>query len=536
VSASASLAGASQLTRLALRRDRIMLPIWIYALTAIAVSGGYGLKLVYKTAQSRASIAGSIRSTPALEFLYGQLHGETLGAIMAWRYLAYAALGAALMSIFLVIRHTRADEEAGRLELIGSAVVGRHAPLAVAVAVATTANLILAVLSTLVLILTGLPAPGALAFGLAEAGCGIAFAGIAAAAAQVSGTARGARGIAIAVLATAFLLRGVGDSGGSHSLGWLTWLSQIGWAELVRPFAAERWWVLAVPVLAAVAGLGVAFALAARRDQGAGLVQPRPGPPTAGRLLSGTVGLSWRLQRSAVAGWAAGFLVGGLAIGVVTKSIGKLVGSSAGVTKALDEIGGQAALTNAYLAACMSLIGLVAAGYAVAAVARLRSDEEAGRAEPVLATPVGRVRWGGSHLLIVAIGTAVMLVAGGFGVGLAFGIATSDVSTEVPRLIGAGLAQLPAALAVAAIGVTFVGLLPEWSAAAGWTALGVCGFVGVFGPALKLPQAVLDISPFTHVPKLPGGVFTGVPLVWLSAIAIALAGVGLVGLRRRDIG
>jgi ABC-2 type transport system permease protein len=531
-----SLAGAGELTRLALRRDRIMLPVWIYALTAIAASGGYGLKIVYKTAASRASLAASVHSTPALAFLYGQLHGDSLGALIAWRYLAYAALGAALMSIFLVIRHTRADEETGRLELVGSTVVGRHAALAVAVLVASAANLILFVLSALVLTLSGLPVTGAIAFGLAQAGCGLAFAAVAAMAAQVSGTARGARGIAIAVLGLSFLLRGVGDSGNSHGLSWLTWLSPIGWAELLRPFAAERWWILVLPVVAVLAGIGTAFVLAARRDQGAGLMQPRPGPATAGRLLSGPAGLSWRLQRAAVAGWAAGFLVGGMAIGVVTKSIGKLVGTSAGVAKAIDKIGGQAALTNAYLAACMSLIGLVAAAYAVSAVARLRSDEVADRAEPLLATPVSRLRWGGSHLLIVTLGTVIVLVAGGLGVGLAFGIASSDVSTQVPRLIGAALAQLPAALAVAAVGAAFAGLLPKWSASAGWTALAVCGFIGVFGPALNLSQAVLDVSPFTHVPKLPGGTVSIVPLAWLSAVAIVLAAVGLVGLRRRDIG
>ena len=292
--------------------------------------------------------------------------------------------------------------------------------------------------------------------------------------------------MAIAVLGLSFLLRGVGDSGGSHGLTWLTWLSPIGWAELVRPFAAERWWVLGLPVLAAVAGLVAAFALAARRDQDAGLMQPRPGSARAGRLLSGPAGLSWRLQRGSVAGWTAGFLAGGLAIGVVTTSIGKLIGTSAAVTKAIDRIGGQAALTNAYLAACMSLIGLVAAAYAVSAVARLRSDEVAGRAEPLLAAAVSRWRWGGSNLVIVTVGTVVVLVAGGLGVGLAFGIAGSDVSTQVPRLIGAALAQLPAALAVAAIGATFAGLVPKWSGPVGWAALAVCGFIGVFGPGAEL--------------------------------------------------
>jgi ABC-2 type transport system permease protein len=440
------------------------------------------------------------------------------------------------MSIFIVIRHTRADEETGRLELVGSTAVGRRAPLAVAITVASAANLILFVLTAAVLVFTRLPLTGAIAFGLAEAGAGIAFAAIAAVAAQVSGTARGARGIAIAVLGLIFLFRAVGDSGGSHSLTWLSWLSPIGWAELVRPFGGERSWVLALPVLAAVAGTAAAFGLAARRDQGAGLMQPGPGPAAAGRLLSGPAELSWRLQRSAVAGWAAGFLVGGLAIGVVTTSIGKLVGSSAAVTKVIDKIGGQAALSNAYLAACMSLLGLVAAAFAISAVARLRSDEEAGRAEPLLSVPVSRVRWGGSHLLIVATGTAVVLVAGGLGVGLAYGIASSDVSAQVPRLIGAALVQLPAALVVAAIAAAFVGLLPKWSGSAGWAALAVCVVLVLFGPALNLSQAVLDISPFTHVPKLPGGTVSIAPLVWLSAIALLMAAVALIGLRRRDIG
>jgi polyether ionophore transport system permease protein len=530
------LAGAGELTKLALRRDRIMLPVWIYALTAISFSGGYALKLVYKTAAQRAALAASVRSTPALEFLYGQMHSDSLGALIAWRYLVYAALAAGLMSVFLVVRHTRADEETGRLELVGSTAVGRHAPLAVAIAVATTANLIVFVLSALVLIASGIPATGAIAFGLAEAGCGLAFAGIAAVAAQASGTARGARGIAFALLGLIFLLRGAGDSGGSHGLTWLTWLSPIGWAELVRPYAGERWWVLALPVLTLVAGTGLAFVLAARRDQGAGLLPPRPGPAKAGRLLSGPVGLSWRLQRGMLAGWTAGFLVGGLAIGVVTKSISKLVGTSAALDKAIDKIGGTSALANAYLAACMSLIGLVAAAYAVSAVARLRADEEAGRDEALLATPVSRVRWGGGHLVTVLLGTAVVLVAGGLGVGLAYGIASSDVSTQVPRLIGAGLAQLPAALAVAAVAAAFVGLVPKWSGPIGWTALAFCGFIGVFGPALNLPQAVLDVSPFTHVSKLPGGVLSVMPLVWLSLITVGLAGAGIAGLRRRDIG
>ncbi len=431
--------GTRELLQLAQRRDRMLLPIWIYVLAIIAVSGGYVVKEIYKTPADRASLASTVRHDAALAFIYGQLHGDSVGALATWRYLVYSALAAGLMSIFLVIRHTRADEEAGLLELIGSTVVGRHAALTAALLLALLANVVALVLTFAIFALFGLPVAGALAYGLSEAACGLAFAAVAAIAAQVSGTARGARGIAITLLGVAFLLRGVGDSAGSHGLTWLTWVSPIGWAEEVRAFGGDRWWVLAVPLAAATAGTAAAFALAGRRDAGAGLVRPRPGSATASRLLSGSFGLVWRLERASLAGWSAGFLVAGLAIGVVGNGIGKLIGSSGGaVDKALLRIGGQSALTNAYLAACMALLGLVAAAYATGVVLRLRTTETDGLGEPILASPVSRYRWSGSSLLMTLVGTAAVLVVGGIGMGLGFGLATSGVGTWVSRLIGAG--------------------------------------------------------------------------------------------------
>jgi ABC-2 type transport system permease protein len=532
-----SLTGARELLRLAQRRDRMLLPVWIYVLAIIAVSGAYVVNKIYKTPADRASLASTVRHDAALWFIYGQLHGDSVGALAAWRYLVYSALAAGLMSVFLVIRHTRADEEAGRLELVGSTVVGRHAALTAAVLLALLANLAALVLTFVIFAAFGLPVAGALAYGLSQASGGLVFAAIAAVAAQVSGTARGARGIAITLLGVAFLLRGVGDSGASHGLTWLTWLSPIGWAEEVRPFTGDRWWVLALPFAATAALTAGAFALAGRRDAGAGLVRPRPGSATAGQLLSGLVGLVWRLERASLAGWSAGFLVAGLAIGVVGNGIGKLLGSGGGaIDKALLRIGGQSALTNAYLAACMALLGLVAAAYATGVVLRLRAAETDGLGEPILASPVSRYRWSGSSLLMTVAGTAVVLVVGGIGMGLGLGLATSDVGTWVSRLILAGLVQLPAALCLAGFACLAVGLVPQWSIGLGWAAVGICGLISLFGPAVQLSQQVLDIFPFTHVPKLPGGAVSATPIVWLCAAALAMAVVGVAGLRRRDVG
>lgn len=528
------MTGASQLYRLAVRRDRIMLPAWIYVLTAIAASGAYALRGLYPTAASRSGLAVSVGSNPALSFLYGQLHGTSMGAVMTWRYGTFGAVGAGLMTIFLVIRHTRGDEEAGRLELVDSAAVSRRAALAAGLVIAAVASVAVSVLTFAALLLLGLPALGSLAFAAGTGQAGLVFGAVAAVAAQVSGTARGARGIAFGVLGASYLLRAIGDSSGG--LGWLSWLSPVGWPGEMRAYGGDRWWVLLLPLATVIVVAGAAFALSDRRDVGSGLLPPRPGSPRAGALLRGPLGLAWRLQRGTLAGWAFGFLVVCGASGAAAKGIGGLLDTSRQLRQVFEKLGGQAGITNAYLAAVMSLAGLAAGAYATSAVLRLRSEETELRADPLIAAPVGRIRWAAGHLAVTVAGTAVVLAAGGLGAGLAYGLRIADVSGQVPAMIGAGLAQLPAALAVAAIAVLLTGLIPRWSVAGGWVAAGIAALIALFGPALSLSQWVLDISPFSQVPRLPGSAVTATPLIWMAAVAVVLAVAGLAGLRRRDLG
>jgi ABC-2 type transport system permease protein len=540
-----ALTRMGSLARFAVRRDRIALPAGVYVIVALVASTAYTFKKLYPTAASRASLAVTGEANPALRFLYGRLDGDSLGALTAWRYGVWAAIFGSLLTTFVVIRHTRSDEEAGRGELVGSAAVGRQAPLAAALLLAGTANVVIAGLSCVFLPISGLPAGGSVALGLAIGGCGLAFTGISAVAAQVVSGARPARGIALGVLAAAFMLRGAGDAAGAGGgLSWLTWTSPLGWVELTRPFGAVRWWVLALPVAVFLAGAGLAFGLAARRDVGAGFIAGRPGRPHASALLRDPFGLAWRLQWGSLAGYAAGYVVIFAASGAAAKGIGQLLGTSGKLEHMFTRLGGQTEIVNAYLASLMLLAGLVGAGYATASILRLRVEEAEDRAEMVLATAVGRIRWAMSHIVVAVAGAAVLLAVAGVATALGYAIATGapgasagvPVGPEVARLVGAGLAELPAVLAVAMVAALVFGLRSAWAVPVAWTAVGVVVLLALFGQVLRLPLGLMDLSPFTHTPRLPGATVHAAPLVWLCVVALAFCLAGLATLRRRDIG
>jgi ABC-2 type transport system permease protein len=524
------MTGWAALLRLALRRDRIMLPAWIYGIVLTVASTASSYDRLYPTEADRAQVAASA-STGALRAITGPAFDlTTVGGLTAWRIAGLASVLAGLMSLLLVVRHTRAEEEAGRTELVGAAAVGRYAVPVAGFLVAVVANVSIAVLSAAGLIVVGLPVAGSVALSLAIGSAGLVFAAIALVTAQVASVARAASGTAGALLGLAYLLRAVGDSGAP----WLSWLSPIGWAQQVRAFSGERWWVFALPVLLTAGLVGVAAVLLPRRDLGAGLRAQRPGPPAADPRLAGPIALAWRLQRGTLLGWTAGFLVVGAAVGSVAYDVGDLLGDGAQAKELIDRLGGGADVVSTYLSLIVGLLGLVAAAYAVQAVLRARTEETAQRAEPVLAGATSRLRWGGGHVLVAALGSAWLLLVAGAALGLLHALRTGDAG-QFGRLVGATTAQVPAAWVLGALAAALVGAVPRLVAAA-WGVLAGCLLLGQVGQLLSLPDWVLDLSPFQHSGDAPLHAPTVLPLLVLVAVAVALAAVGAAGLRRRDVG
>jgi ABC-2 type transport system permease protein len=525
--------GTGALVRLALRRDRVMLPVWLAVFALMAGSSASATVGLYPSEESRIAAAETFNGSQALVALYGRVYDPTsLGALSMIKLGGLGAIFVSLLAIIVVVRHTRAEEETGRLELVGATVVGRQAPLTAALLVALGMNLALGVLTSLALVGSGLPADGSLAFGLAWAGVGICFAAIAAVAAQLTTGARAATGLATAALGVVYVLRAIGDTAAPGGPRWVTWLSPIGWGQQFRPYAGNRWWVLLLTVGFAAAASALAYALVARRDMGAGLLPDRLGPASAAPGLRSSLALAWRLQRGVLLGWLAGFALLGLVFGNIATSISGFFASPQ-ARELFLRLGGEKALTDAYLATALGIIGVVTSAYGVQAAMRLRAEESSLRVEPVLATGTTRARWVLSHTVIALFGTALLLLVAGLAAGLSYGAREGDLG-QAGRVLGAALVQVPAAWVLTGIVVAAFGLAPRL-ALAGWVALVVFVLLGEVGPLLRLDQWVMDVSPFAHVPRLPGAALQVTPLVAMTAVTVALVAAGLFGFRRRDV-
>ena len=521
--------GTLGMLRLYLRRDRVVLPLWVFLLS-VPVGTVYvgSIEKVYPDQAARAGFAASIMASPAQRALYGQIYNDSLGATGIWKAGMFHLL-IAVAVILTVIRHTRADEETGRAELIDSTAVGRYASLTAALLLSFGASVSTGAIGAAGLLSTSVPPDGSLAFGAALAGSGLVFTAVAAVAAQLSPSARFARGAAFAALATAFTLRAVGDAGS----GTLSWLSPLGWSLQVRPYAGDRWWVLLLHLATTALLTALAYRLLSGRDVGAGLIAERPGPATASPLLRGAFGLAWRLDRGALLLWTVGLCLYGLLIGSVVHGIGDELGDGT-AQDIVQRMGGTSVLEQAFVAVAFCMLGMMAAALAISLALRPHQEEVGQRAETVLGGAVGRGRWLAGHLAIALLSSTVAMLIAGSAAGLTYGVAAHDVGGKLSMVVATAAVQLPAVWLPAAVTVALFGLAPRFSPVA-WGVL--VGFVALYliGSLSGFPQWLLDLEPFAHIPRVTGGAFTPIPLLWLLVIDAALIALGMAAFRRRDV-
>lgn len=524
------LGGTALLLVQAMLRDRWLLAGWGLVLVAVTYASAAATPTLYPRAADRVAAAQAIDASPAVVALYGPIldvHSE--GELAMTKLTVLYAVFVALLVLVVVRRHTRSEEENGCAELAGGTAVGRGAPLAAALALGATTATVLGLLAAAADVAGSLPVAGSLAFGASWTGIGLVAAGLTALACQLSASTRTCGAVASSAIGLLFLVRAVGDV----SVHWLSWLSPWGWSTRLRAWSDPRWWVLLLYAGSALVLTALAVALRARRDLGAGLVAPRPGPARGASRQRSALALALRLHRTALGGWTAGALVGGVLLGSVVPGIGSFLGGSAGRAMVV-RLGGRGALEDSLVAAELSIAAVVVTCFAVTVMTRAANDERSGRTEAVLATSTSRLRVLGATAAVALAGASWLLLV--TGSAMAVGIVLAGRSPHVlGRVLSATVVQLPAVWLVAALAVAAYSLRPTW-APAGWVLL--VGFVtlGQLGELLDLPSWVVGVSPYVHVPRLPTEALDPAPLAVLTVAAVAVGAAACLRFSVRDVG
>lgn len=526
-----SLTATGPLTRFALRRDRMLVPVWLVVLVGVVYVSAAATPGLYPTEAERVATAEGWNATPSVVALYGPLMDTgSLGELAMTKMTVLYAVFAAVMAMVLVRRHLRTEEESGRHELVGATVVGRGAPLAAALAEVVLVALLLGASCAVACVAGGLPWRGSVLFGASWTGMVVVFGAATALACQVSASSRTCAMVASALIAGAYATRLVGDT----TQTWVSWLSPFGWNTRLLAWAdTPRWWVLGLYVLLAALLALAAGLLTARRDAGAGLVAPRPGPARGASSLGSAGALVRRSSRGTFWSWTVATAALGVLFGTITPGITDLLDTPV-AQEMVTKLGGAGALEDAMVSAILGVVAVVVTCFGVAVLVHAANDEHDGRTEQVLGAGTSRTRQFLAVALVALGGTTVLVLVSGAAMALGYTLVAGDAHSFV-RVLGAGAAQAPAVWVVVALTLLASAVRSRW-AWAGWALVTVFLLLGEFGDLLELPAWVQDVSPYAHTPRVPAEAMGWPPVLVLSALAAALTGLAWFLHGRRDIG
>ncbi|WP_353892410.1 hypothetical protein PRVXH_001757 [Proteinivorax hydrogeniformans] len=523
-----------KLCRLNLRRDRIRIPLWILAITLTTLIIAPAFTELFSTEQEIQLMAETMKN-PAMSAMVGpgfDLDNYTYGGMMAHMMLLFTAIAVAIMSIMLVTRHTRADEEEGRIEMVRSLPVGRLSNLAATLLVMTLVNILLALLVGGGLSALGvetMDVAGSMLYGAVLGVTGIFFAAVTALFAQLSSNNRSAMGYSFAFLLIAYLIRAVGDGG----VDTISWFSPLGWVTQTQVYVNNYWWPLFITL--AVAGFiaAVALYLNSIRDLEAGFIAAKPGRKGASRFLQGPLGLGLRLQRTAIISWAIGMFVLGATYGSVLGDLETFIEGNEMYRQLLPEGADHLSLTEQFLTMLMAVISIIGTIPALMLILKVKGEENKNRTEHLLARAVSRNNIMGSYLAISVVSAPFMVILSALGLWLA-GSAVMEVAIPLRTIIESGMVYVPAMWVMIGLATLLIGVATQATGVT-WVYLVYTFFVVYLGELLQVPQWMVNLTPFGNVPQIPADDMNVGKLLALIVIAICLMVGGLNGYNRRDI-
>lgn len=516
-----------------LRREKIQTSVWFVILLSVILLVPFVFKDMYGSTAERMGIAVTMQN-PAMIAMCGPTYGidnYTLGAMFANEMVLFTIIAVAIMNIFFVVRHTRRDEERGRIEVIRSLPVGRLSNLTATIIIAVFINVLLALLTGFglaTLQIDSFDFGGSMLFGAMLGASGLFFATVSALFVQLCSSSKSAVGYSFATLGIMYMMRAVGDINNEA----LSLLSPLGLIMRSQVYVENHIWPVFIILLVSVAVVVLAFYLNSIRDMDQSFIPAKPGRRTASPFLSSSFGLSFRLLRGTLLGWGVAMLTLGASYGSVMGDLESFISTNEMLKQALSA-NSTFTITEMFISMLMSIIAITCTIPALIAILKIRSEEKRNLLEHLASRAVSRTELLAGYFIIAVASCFIMLFVSVLGLWSA----SSAVMAE-PIAFSSMTKQLavyiPAMLFILGFGVFIIGALPSLTGLV-WAYLGFSFFTIYFGVLMQFPDWVGKLTPFGHIPALPMESIKYAPLIIITAVALALTAAGFVMFRNRDL-
>ena len=512
--------------------------VWGCVFGLYTASSALAYAATYPTPSAREQLAATFGTNAGFNALIGPaLQIDTVSGFTAWRSLGVLSLIGAVWGLLAGTRLLRGEEDAGRWELLLAGQTTRRGATAMALAGLAAGLLTLWCVTAAITVAVGragsvnIGVGPALYLALALVCSAALFLAVGALASQLAPTRRQAAGYAAGVLGVSFALRLIADSG--TGLDWLRWVTPLGWVEQLRPLTSPHP-LLLLPLGGLVAAMaGLAIQLAGSRDLGASVIPDSSSASPHTRLLSGPTGLTVRLARGVLLAWGLSIAVGALMMGLIAKSVGSVLSTTAGDRVTFAKLGYRGSGAEQYLAITFLLVALMSALVAAGQLSALRGEESEGRLDHLLVRPLSRYRWLADRLAVV---TSFLLVAGLItGVMCWLGAASQDTGVGLATLLGAGLNVVPPAVFVVGVGVLTFGWWPRAVSPVTYGLIAWSFLVEIIGGIVDASHWVLDTSLFHQIAAAPAASPDWTADALLAMLGVAAAAAGAVAFRHRDL-
>jgi ABC-2 type transport system permease protein len=528
------------IARFTFGRTTRLAAIWGLAFGLSSLSSITGFQTLYKKPAARANLVQSFGHNPGLNALFGQPSKlDTAAGFTTWRIVGLAMLIGSIWGLLTATKNLRGEEEAGRWEIFLSGQTTAKQAVA-----NSLIGMILGLLPLVIIpaILTyaagranhlGYSLSASLFYGLTLAASAALFLTVGSVASQLGSIRRRAALYSALFFGASFLVRAAGDA--DSSLHWLTKISPLGWVENLRPLtASDPKWL--VPVVAFwLFGSLAAVLLAGRRDLGASLIADHDTAKARTGLLNNSLGLSLRLEKSAIIGWMLGAGFVGLLYGYISKSAADVFKNSTGASKVVGKIAGQTQVkgVETFLGVVFLLLMVVIMIEVTALVGAMRSQEADGQLDNLLVRRVSRLGWLGGRVLIASLS---LVLSAALGTALAWlAIKSQHLDVGFHKLFLAGLNVLPAIIFTAGFGILVLGVRPRLTTTFMYALIAWSFLMEMVGSAINLNHYVLDTSIFHHVALAPAVNPNWHSDIILLAFGIMMVLLGMLEFNHRDL-